>query len=140
MASVGCELIALSYVWNASESAPSPGATILQDIPATIEDAITVTRQLGYSYLWVDQYCIDQTNPQEKDTQIGQMGQIYGSAALTIIAAAGIDPTHGLPGASARLPLFKPQELRVGSLSLIQCNVSASFALLNSRWATRAWT
>lgn len=46
--------LALSYVWG------GPDLTQLPETPRTITDAITVTKQLGYRYLWVDQYCIDQ--------------------------------------------------------------------------------
>jgi len=28
-------------------------------IPQTIEDAMTVVRELSYQFLWVDKYCID---------------------------------------------------------------------------------
>jgi hypothetical protein len=44
--------------------------------------------------------CIDQANPDDKHDQIGQMGRIYSEAQLTLIAAAGKDPTYGLAGVS----------------------------------------
>jgi hypothetical protein len=48
--------------------------------------------------LWVDRYCIDQADPQEKHNLISQMDKVYRGAELTIIAAAGKNPNHGLPG------------------------------------------
>ncbi|KAK2757157.1 tol protein [Colletotrichum kahawae] len=70
------------------------------DVPTVISDAMLVTISLGFSYLWVDRYCIDQTNS-DKYKQINQMDSIYQRAELTIIAAAGEDPSYGLPGTSA---------------------------------------
>jgi hypothetical protein len=61
------------------------------DLPDTIEDAITVTRNLGFQYLWIDRYCIDQQNEKEASAQIRQMDLVYKNAEITIIAAAGKD-------------------------------------------------
>jgi hypothetical protein len=71
------------------------------DLPLTVEDAITVTKAIGFQYLWVDQYCIDQGDEKEKQRQIQQMDLIYKCADLTIIAAAGDGRNYGLPGVSA---------------------------------------
>lgn len=35
--------------------------TVPEDLPCTIEDAIMVTRQISFRYLWISGYCI---NPQ----------------------------------------------------------------------------
>jgi hypothetical protein len=40
--------------------------------------------------------CIDQKNHHETKVQIAQVAEIYASAQLTIIAAAGEDAYHGL--------------------------------------------
>jgi NADH:ubiquinone oxidoreductase subunit 4 (subunit M) len=67
-------------------------------LPNTIKDAIAVTQQLGFRYLWIDRYCIDQQNQTHAMQQIEQMGSIYKYSEITIIAACGIDPSYGLPG------------------------------------------
>ncbi|KAK4031316.1 hypothetical protein C8A01DRAFT_42220, partial [Parachaetomium inaequale] len=59
---------------------------------------MTVVTKLGLKYLWVDRYCIPQNDPVARKAQIQQMGEIYSRSALTIIAAAGSSPEHGLPG------------------------------------------
>jgi hypothetical protein len=92
--------VALSYVWGCGSAATS--ITELEALPNTIRDAITVTLKLGFRYLWVDRYCIDQENDEEKSDQCGKMDQVYQNAELTIIAAVGEDPSHGLPGVSLR--------------------------------------
>lgn len=48
---------------------PTEGALETCTLPQTIEDAITVTKEMGYCCLWVDALCIDQTqnpNPQQR--------------------------------------------------------------------------
>ena len=62
--------------------------------PKVIKDAFLVTKKLGYRYLWVDRYCIVQDDAQEKHQQIKNMGSIYENARVTIVAAAGSDPTY----------------------------------------------
>lgn len=55
-APVNCEFIALSYAWGQSTAAQAERTTGLHDLPKTIADAVLLTRELGYSYLWVDRY------------------------------------------------------------------------------------
>lgn len=101
--------IALSYVWGLIKELPGAQQQTLTyglsmdlplDLPLTINDAITVTKALGFQYLWVDQYCIDQKNKEDKHRQILQMDLIYKCADLTIVAAAGDGCDYGLPGVS----------------------------------------
>jgi hypothetical protein len=100
-APVACQYVALSYVWGAQtreQTSPAMISRLPLPAPQVIEDAIVVTKALDYDYLWIDRYCIDQSNDEEKHTQISNMGEIYMSAALTIIAAGGEDASCGLPG------------------------------------------
>ena len=58
---------------------------------------------LGYRYLWVDRYRIDQTNPQDKHTQIEIMDQINTPGLLRLMLgqrATTQTPDFGLPGVS----------------------------------------
>lgn len=71
------------------------------NLPLTIAD-ITVTKALGLRYLWVDQYCINQQDKEDKRRQIEHMDLIYKFAELTIVAAAGHGSDYGLPGVSTR--------------------------------------
>jgi len=63
-----------------------------------------VTLRLQYRYIWIDRYCIPQSDEREQQTQIKNMGSIYTSAEATIVAAAGADPAFGLSGAAYRNP------------------------------------
>ncbi|KAH9205096.1 hypothetical protein DL95DRAFT_104210 [Leptodontidium sp. 2 PMI_412] len=54
--------------------------------------------ELGISFLWVDQYCIDQRCPEEKHEQIQNIDLIYQQAEITIVTTTSSDQTYGLPG------------------------------------------
>jgi hypothetical protein len=53
-----CRYAALSYVWGRSDKMDDSNSpeTLPKVLPRTVEDAITMTSLLGYSYLWVDRY------------------------------------------------------------------------------------
>lgn len=108
-ASDDCAYGALSYVWGQlSDSAPNTAvqtpldkAFLGDDVPLTVKDAIVANRALRFQYLWVDKYCIDQTDEEEHACFVGHMDKIYNSAALTIVAAAGDSAHSGLPAVSS---------------------------------------
>ena len=116
--------VALSYVWGMGPfdsttylSSSKPAATstssgsakqkphpdIPNNIPQTIEDALTFVERIGEQFLWVDLFCIDQTNDDERHAQINAMDRIYSSAFLTLIALDGETADWGLPGVSRSL-------------------------------------
>ncbi|KAH7109764.1 hypothetical protein EDB81DRAFT_672570, partial [Dactylonectria macrodidyma] len=64
-------------------------------IPGVILDAIEVAKSLGYNYIWIDRYCINQGDSEHVKDQIYKMDRIYRRADLTIIAATR---QNGLPG------------------------------------------
>lgn len=88
------EYLALSYVWGKPSMARSAHDDALGtkslclglDVPLTVEDAISIVKMSGYRYLWVDRYCIQQHNNDEKQHQIRQMANIYSNAVATICA------------------------------------------------------
>ncbi|KAK1828731.1 heterokaryon incompatibility protein-domain-containing protein [Podospora conica] len=137
-----CDYLALSYVWGGVM--PADGALESGTLPRTIEDAITVTKNLGYRYLWVDALCIDQTQdptPQqraEKDQQLRMMDMIYSSATLTLIALAGTDSNVGLPGVTTRRPAALTETIAALTLLTLPPTLAAEQAA--STWSTRAWT
>jgi len=79
-----------------------------EELPATIKYAIQVVLQLGYRYLWVDKYCINQFDKDDKRKQIAMIDMVYNKADVTIIAAAGMDPSFGLPGMGHRARSVQP--------------------------------
>ncbi|OQO15630.1 hypothetical protein B0A51_18708, partial [Rachicladosporium sp. CCFEE 5018] len=80
--------LALSYVWSEVDSdldcpAETPGvmrSTLLRTV-------LRLALDLGYQFVWIDRYCIDQDDEKHKMQQIGCMGEIYAGADMTIVAA-----------------------------------------------------
>ncbi|KFZ03890.1 hypothetical protein V502_10573 [Pseudogymnoascus sp. VKM F-4520 (FW-2644)] len=136
-----CEYFTLSYVWGAATVAPeSPsGSSLPSRLPTTVEDAITVVKQLGYRYLWVDRYCLDQSDKAEFQTQLNQMSDIYRNGVVGIIGAAGEDADYGLPGVSTRARTRQPR-LKIGNYVLWSNMTDPRTVVQRSKWMTRAWT
>ncbi|KAL8910062.1 MAG: hypothetical protein Q9171_004616 [Xanthocarpia ochracea] len=67
----------------------------LEDLPQTFRDAICVTRNLGYRYLWIDSLCIVQDDPKDWDTVSRDIASIYSNCVLTIAALWGQDTNSG---------------------------------------------
>jgi hypothetical protein len=128
--------ITLSYVWGPLESVIDklPGA-----LPATIEDAMTVTLELGFQYLWVDRYCIDQEDEDAAFHQIAQMDLIYSRSVLSIIACCGDDPNYGLPGVGSRPRCFSGYfETEKHYFQVITDEETSE--IVTSNWNKRGWT
>ena len=110
------EYVALSYVWGAEQTfvtdTEDKQLSDVHSCPKAISDSLQVTSDIGFKYLWVDKYCINQGDDQDKEIQI-QMGLIYANAMVTIIAATGKGPHHGLPGVAGTLRKTQPA-LRIG--------------------------
>lgn len=58
-------------------------------LPKKSEDAIFVTLQVDWQFLWVDRLGIDQANLEEKHATTKNMDQVYRGAKLTIVASVG---------------------------------------------------
>ncbi|KAH8885005.1 HET-domain-containing protein [Thozetella sp. PMI_491] len=110
-----------------------------ENVPLTIQDAIQVTRDLGYSCLWVDKYCINQEDEEEKLQQCSRMGDIYSGSDLTIFAL-GDDAEYGLPGVSSRRRLRLPPRTTVGGYEFVSTLPDPHFCIEQAKWSTRGWT
>ncbi|KAF2129809.1 HET-domain-containing protein [Dothidotthia symphoricarpi CBS 119687] len=146
--STRCTYVALSYVWgapteNESSSCPEPGCsrydTLPLRLPRTVQDAVEVVVRLGYRYLWIDKYCIDQSDKSTLHEQLSSMDQIYKLAVVTIIVAAGDNASHGLPGISIA---FQDPRLVLSSTSwyLTPSRQDPRKSFQHSTWSSRAWT
>jgi hypothetical protein len=143
--------LALSYVWGASKSPftikvnlhdrlkPNGLLAIRDQLPAVIVDAMTLTKDIGERYLWVDSLCIVQDDDETKQRAISKMDIVYENALLVIISAAGANADTGLPG-------VKPNTRRETQVSAtiardLRLIVPHTLrALDHSIWASRAWT
>lgn len=132
-----CHYLALSYVWENEKCAEHQENQPLFTLPQTIEDAIAVTLDLQFQYLWVDMYCIKQNDVFDFHTQIRQMDRIYRGAEITIVAAAGTGPSEGLPGVSSE------RQSKQAHATIDGVNVATLFdqpwdEVRSSQWHSRA--
>ncbi|TIC90589.1 hypothetical protein CH35J_011723 [Colletotrichum higginsianum] len=148
--------VALSYMWESSEDAgraqlekanardlESPGGLASVTLPPIISDTISLCRDLGERYLWVDRLCIVQDDEYSKPNQIDGMDRIYQSASFSIMAALDDRQGHGFPGYAgnprrARASLWGPARSRNVGRGIdpngMQTVVDASL------WNRRGWT
>ena len=171
-AEAGQRYVALSYVWGTGRSfqtlrqnldrlqqegslnesislvadkASDDGvdSTLDPTLPKTIQDVITLTRQLGESFLWVDSVCIVQDNYEEKEEHLSCMGSIYANACLTI-AATGGTAFSGLRGIENVTPPMERTRIAAryarDKESLHQKIQHHHHELKASVWNHRAWT
>ncbi|KAK0614435.1 hypothetical protein B0T14DRAFT_570370 [Immersiella caudata] len=90
-----------------------PGALSATPLPQTIQDAIHVTKSLGFRHLWVDTLCIMQDDVVDKEMQIAAMSLIYGSAFLTITAASSSSVRGGVQGVQPGSRFAEQEEMAV---------------------------
>ena len=150
-----CEFVTLSYVWGKVEvfrtlkrnvsTLKQPGSLKLPEfqsqIPWTIRDAMQVTKEIGFHYLWVDSLCIVQDdNIEEMNKTISKMDLVYGAAFLTITAASGKHANSGLPGVRPGTRSFRqPVESIAPDFRLAFKPRSVDY-LGECVYYTRAWT
>ncbi|KAJ9611377.1 hypothetical protein H2200_004561 [Cladophialophora chaetospira] len=68
----------------------------MEKVPRNFLDAISITRSLGFRYLWIDSLCIVQDSPLDWELESAKMGDIYRNAVLTISASASANTTIGI--------------------------------------------
>lgn len=139
----GMRWIALSYVWGIDAQVEDcqgyrEGSGVSFKTPETIKDGIRVTLQLGYRYLWVNEYCIDQRDDNHRQEQIGSMDQIYRGADLTIVAAAGDSKIYGLPGVASTKRKDR-KIVHIGDVVVFSNGPRPDREVKETKWFTRAW-
>lgn len=141
--------LALSYVWGKGPADKVNYPYLPSPLPQTIEDTITVAREIGMRYVWIDRYCIRQDDWEHKMSQILQMTNIYTGAVATIATSnKGSDPQYGLPGVSrARQPHQIQYQIDSGTHTrTLVSGIGAKERhamrenIHGSPWDTRAWT
>ncbi|KAF4996593.1 hypothetical protein FDECE_12362 [Fusarium decemcellulare] len=131
--------VTLSYVWGTQNHPSLPSLQLPSPIPRLISDSIAVVKKLGYRYLWVDRYCIDQHNEPQKIDYINNMDFIYGGAEVTIIAASGTSEDQGLPGIGAT-KRSKQQAVELPGFTILSTGPDPTAHITESKWWTRGWT
>lgn len=160
--------IALSYVWgpklyfrlqtNNFDQSILDGSLDTAGLPPTILDSMELARLIGFQFIWVDALCIIQDSIPDKVYQIQRMADIYLSAFMTIVAAAGDGPERGLPGVAEsprkgeqREVVVVPPSPENQGLSVVNClktypssygeyYTNGQESIDISKWSHRAWT
>lgn len=135
----GFEYLTLSYVSGETEKeAEKSDGGLPEVLPPLIADALSVTKSLGYRYLWIDRYCVPRTDEVEKRRQLELMGDIFSRSALTLVVAGGGSISDGIPGVSVMRD--EQPSLQVGSDVFTTSLVRPDVEVGNSKWASRGWT
>ncbi|KAF4627532.1 hypothetical protein G7Y89_g10619 [Cudoniella acicularis] len=147
------DYVALSYCWGSRQAIVLTEKTItdwatlgfaLSVLPQTVQDAITVTRNLGLRFIWVDSLCIMQDSDQDKRNEIGKMQAIYRNAYVTVVVACAADCHQGFitPQVSEKtvLPFSVPFRLADGQLDSIIIEPYFEYCPSGQEINARAWT
>ena len=90
------QFVTLSHCWGNAVTVQTTKATLaihmkqisMLELTKTFQDAIIITRNLGFRYLWIDSLCIIQDDSKDWEVQSALMASIYGSSIVTISAAS----------------------------------------------------
>ncbi|CAM1508272.1 Fc.00g051200.m01.CDS01 [Cosmosporella sp. VM-42] len=134
------EYVTLSYVGGKGDGGElHPRQVELPDVmPPLIADAMSVTKALGFRYLWVDRHCFPQFNAAERRRQLNLMGDIFSRSALTLIIAAGGGVEDGIPGVS--VPREEQLSLKTDAGFFTTSLIRPDTEVSHSKWAGRGWT
>jgi hypothetical protein len=58
----------------------------VSNLPQTLQDAISLTRALGLSYLWIDTLCILQDDAADLEKECALMEKVYSQAEVVLVA------------------------------------------------------
>ncbi|KAI3324404.1 HET-domain-containing protein [Xylariaceae sp. AK1471] len=155
--------VALSYCWGDKEQKTLLlgrnkqqllGDIALEHLDTTIQEAIHITRQIGFQYLWIDALCIAQDDEKTKLLEIARMDEIYRNATLTLIPSRAADVQEGflskreIAGSSQphlifELPYFdKNSPVQDRTIILVPKETLRGEMLGGTAeiWSLRAWT
>lgn len=96
--------VALSYCWGLKRSLIAVQSNLEQlkisvpfrQLAKSCQDAVSVTRRLGFQYLWIDSLCIVQDDTRDWDTESAKLASIYANAYLCIAATAAHGSDTGI--------------------------------------------
>ncbi|KAI0863376.1 heterokaryon incompatibility protein-domain-containing protein [Xylaria cubensis] len=139
--------VALSYVWGESTNADwltkmnineRLETLDIEELPATIRDAIVTCEKLGERYLWIDRLCILQDDERDKASQVHSMSSIYTGAKFVIIEASSNGINDGMAGVS------RARKAQI-SEKLAGLNINVQLPPLwdvvgPTSWNSRGWT
>lgn len=138
------EYIALSHCWGgaiACRLLTTNYASYINDIdkrtlPANFQDAISLTRNLGLVFIWIDSLCIIQDSPSDWAHESPMMGKVFASASCVVAATASANSAGGC--FRTRDPKSTDANSRLlMSSSQLRCYVTSSNPSVRSLFHTR---
>ncbi|KAM6513776.1 hypothetical protein FALCPG4_014991 [Fusarium falciforme] len=98
------EYLTLSYCWGGISNGKTVSTNLqerlvgisLHALCKTHQDAIDLTRRLGFRYLWIDALCIVQDDTADWAAEAARMWEIYRDSALTIAADSSKSGNGGI--------------------------------------------
>lgn len=115
------EYLTLSHCWGSRQNILKTTKSTLtsyhrnipwSSLPKTFQDAVAITRSLGFQYLWIDSLCIVQDDPDDYLHESHKMSDIYSGSFLTIAATSAPDSSHG-----CFMPKQQPFKIQVTNAS-----------------------
>lgn len=93
----------LSYCWGGDQIVKTTRKTLEQMIrgievstlPQSLQDAVTVARQMGVRWLWVDCLCIIQGDSLDWAIESARMSDVYRNALFMISADVALNARAG---------------------------------------------
>lgn len=67
----------------------------VESLSQTMQDALLVTLEMGFNYVWIDSLCIIQDDAEDWTKEASRMGEIYRNASCNISASAFANGEHG---------------------------------------------
>jgi hypothetical protein len=106
------DYVTLSHCWGAKQiittTQETPRSRLAaipwKDLSRTFQDAIIITNNLGYRYIWIDSLCIIQNDHQDWELESKNMASIYQNSILTIAASKSKDGDGGCFASTPDLP------------------------------------
>lgn len=157
-----CHFVAVSYCWTSQgdlDSRPDEEPYLVREENgtirqiraqrATIDRVVSFARENGFRMIWIDQECIEQDNPNEKELAIQAMDCVYLRAQTSIgLFHAKLQQRH----LDCLLAFYEqrfratPTQTRGGWRAFQGCRTinrkamwDAMSMIANDRWNTRAW-
>lgn len=138
----------LSYCWGpnpnflrltSSNLADFRSKVPFEQLPKTLQDAVTVTRELGIIYLWIDSLCIIQSgegSADDWDKECKEMEHIYANGTVNIAASGAANPRGGL---FINRGLKMPTIVNIDGKDYLMMDADIFDGIFRSTISTRAW-
>lgn len=152
----GIRYLTLSHCWGGSAVLTLKAGNMSQliagfhmkDLPKTFEDAVEITRRLGFRYLWIDAICIIQDSAADWEREASRMASVYENSTCTIGALSGANSHAGCFKSRQPLEHFSCRVGQEGSNAVFITSKHVFWELINENGTgpgqpgplnTRAW-